>query len=65
MSLYYNHEGYFDPTAGKALSNILRKERSDRRKEKRKQAAALKKQTVPKTVESDEKTGTGPVSGAG
>lgn len=34
---YHNSEGYFDPTAGKALSNIRRKERSDRRKAIRRQ----------------------------
>ena len=63
MSLYHNGEGYYDPTAGQALSNIMRKERSDRRKEKRKRNAALKMPPVSKTAGSDEKNRTGPVSG--
>ena len=32
MSLYRNAEGYSDPTAGKALENILREERRLRRR---------------------------------
>ena len=40
MSFYRNTEGYFDPTAGEALSNIRKKERSDRRKAIRRQKAA-------------------------
>ena len=51
MTPYLNAEGYRDPTAGKALANISRKERSDRRKRKR---------TVMK---KDEKTRIRPVSG--
>ena len=49
MSFYYNREGYCDPTAGAALSNISRKERRDRKR------LVLKK---------NEKTRTGSVSGA-
>ena len=58
MTPYVNSEGYLDPTAGKALANISRKERGDRRKKKRKEA-------VSKKVEMNEKTGTGSVSGTG
>ena len=65
MSIYRNAEGYPDPTAGAAISNLTRKERSERRKQQRKKNAALKKQLVSKTVESDEKNRTGPISGAG
>ena len=53
MTPYLNSEGYPDPTAGKALANISRKERSDRRKQKRKRAV----------IKKDEKTGNRPVSG--
>ena len=49
MTPYVNSEGYPDPTAGKALANISRKERGDRRKKKRKEA-------VSKKVEMNEKT---------
>ena len=58
MNPWLNAEGYRDPTAGKALANISRKERGDRRKKKRKAA-------VSKKVEMNEKTGTGSVSGTG
>lgn len=58
MTPYVNSEGYPDPTAGKALASISRKERGDRRKKKRKEA-------VSKKVEMNEKTGTGSVSGTG
>ncbi len=58
MTPYINSEGYPDPTAGKALANISRKERGDRRKKKRKAA-------VSKKVEMNEKTGTRSVSGTG
>ena len=52
--IYRNNEGYYDPTAGAAMSSILRKERSERRKairrknrEIRKRAAeTLKRQTA-------------------
>ncbi len=53
MSFYYNREGYRDPTAGAALSNISRKERSDRKRKRKR--LVLKK---------NEKTRTGSVSGA-
>ncbi len=53
MTPYLNSEGYRDPTAGKALANISRKERSNRRKQKRKRPVMKK----------DEKAGTEPVSG--
>ena len=63
MSFYFNSEGYCDPTAGAALSNIIRKERSDRRKARRKQNAVVKKSAVSKNVETDEKDKTRPVPG--
>ena len=46
--IYYNSEGYFDPTAGAAMSRILRKERSDRRKAIRKKNRAIRKQAAEK-----------------
>lgn len=51
MSFYRNTEGYFDPTAGEALSNISRKERSDRRKAIRKRNRQLCRQEASKNVE--------------
>ena len=39
MSTYRNAEHYYDPTAGSALAAISRKERSDRRKQIRRQNA--------------------------
>ena len=51
MSFYRNTEGYFDPTAGEALSNISRKERSDRRKAIRKRNRLLRRQEASKNVE--------------
>lgn len=51
MSFYRNTEGYFDPTAGEALSNISRKERSDRRKAIRKRNRQLRRQEASKNVE--------------
>ena len=53
MSFYYNREGYCDPTAGAALSNISRKERRDRKRKRKR--LVLKK---------NEKTRTESVSGA-
>lgn len=51
MSFYKNSEGYFDPTAGAALSNIRKKERSDRRKAIRKRNRQKRRQEVSKNVE--------------
>lgn len=51
MSFYRNTEGYFDPTAGEALSNNSRKERSDRRKAIRKRNRQLRRQEASKNVE--------------
>lgn len=56
MTAYLNYEGYRDPTAGKALSNIMRKERRGRYREK-------KMRTVPKSAGKNEKTGIRSVSG--
>lgn len=46
--IYRNHEGYYDPTAGAAMSNIMRKERSDRRKAIRKKNREIRKQAAKK-----------------
>ena len=51
MSFYRNTEGYFDPSAGEALSIISRKERSDRRKAIRKRNRQLRRQEASKNVE--------------
>lgn len=51
MSFYKNSEGYSDPTAGAALSNIRRKERSDRRKAIRRQNRQNRRREVSKNVE--------------
>ena len=44
--IWRNCEGYSDPTAGKAMSNILTKERSDRRKAKRREIRRLRKEAA-------------------
>lgn len=46
--IYRNNEGYYDPTAGAAMSSVLRKERSDRRKATRKKNREIRKQTAEK-----------------
>ena len=46
--IYRNNEGYYDPTAGAAMSSILRKERRDRRKAIRKKNRAIRKQAAEK-----------------
>ncbi|MBQ3194053.1 MAG: hypothetical protein IJB59_10865 [Oscillospiraceae bacterium] len=46
--IYRNNEGYYDPTAGAAMSSVLRKERSDRRKANRKKNREIRKQTAEK-----------------
>ena len=51
MSYYRNTEGYFDPTAGEALSKIAKKERSDRRKAIRKRNRQLRRQEASKNAE--------------
>lgn len=52
--IYRNNEGYYDPTAGAAMSSILRKERSDRRKAIRKKNRAIRKQTAEKLKRQSE-----------
>ena len=47
--IWRNCEGYSDPTAGKAMSNILAKERSDRRKAIRRRNRRLRKEAAEKT----------------
>ena len=46
--IYRNNEGYYDPTAGAAMSSVLKKERSDRRKAIRKKNRAMRKQAAEK-----------------
>lgn len=56
MNFYRNSEGYSDPTAGAALSNIRKKERSDRRKAIRKRNRQIRRQEVSKNVEIREES---------
>ena len=46
--IYRNNEGYYDPTAGAAMSSVLGKERSDRRKANRKKNREIRKQAAEK-----------------
>lgn len=46
--IYRNNEGYYDPTAGAAMSSILRKKRSDRRKAIRKKNREIRKRAAEK-----------------
>ncbi len=65
MSFYRNTEGYFDPTAGEALSNIRKKERSDRRKAIRRQKTAKRRCEVWRCAEvsgKDRRNEDGPVA---
>ena len=50
--IWRNCEGYSDPTAGKAMSNILAKERSDRRKAKRRENRRLRKEAANRLAEN-------------
>ena len=50
MSMYRNFEGYSDPTAGEALSNIIKEERL---KVARKRKAAAKTHGLSKDVEEN------------
>lgn len=52
--IWRNCEGYSDPTAGKAMSNILAKERSDRRKAKRRENRRLRKEAANRLAENTE-----------
>ena len=49
--IYRNCEGYSDPTAGAAMSNILRKERSQRRKAIRRKNRRLRKEAADKLTQ--------------
>ena len=49
--IWRNCEGYSDPT-GKAMSNILAKERSDRRKVKRRESRRLRKEAANRLAEN-------------
>ena len=44
-SIFYNSEGYFDPTAGAAIINIMREER--RRRRERVYRAPVKPRETP------------------
>ena len=55
--IYRNNEGYFDPTAGAAMSSIMRKERSDRRKAIRKKNREIRKQKAQKLEQTSVKGG--------
>ena len=50
MANLYNGERYIDPTAYQALTNIERKERSDRRKAKHKANREAKKLFKPEPI---------------
>ena len=50
--IWRNCEGYSDPTAGKAMSNILAKERSDRRKAKRRENRRLRKEAANRLAQN-------------
>ena len=50
MANLYNGERYIDPTAYQALTNIERRERSDRRKAKRKANREAKKLYKPESI---------------
>lgn len=52
--IWRNNEGYSDPTAGAAMSNILAKERSDRRKAKRRENRRLRKEAANKLAGNTE-----------
>ena len=55
--IYRNNEGYFDPTAGAAMSSIMKKERSDRRKAIRKKNREIRKQKAQKLEQASAKGG--------
>lgn len=50
--IWRNNEGYSDPTAGAALSSIIRKERSDRRKAIRRRNRRLRKEAADRLAEN-------------
>jgi hypothetical protein len=43
---YYNSEGYYDPTAGAAIANIVREERRINRKPRKKPQSKKRRTTV-------------------
>ncbi len=65
MNFYRNTEGYSDPTAGKALSNIFRKERRARRNGGKKRKAAVREHALSNNVEKPTSTIDGSLSDAG
>lgn len=50
MRKYRNHEGYSDPTAGEAMSNVTREERRRRRMPGIQEAQAEEKSQPPRYV---------------
>ena len=52
--IWRNCEGYSDPTAGKAMSSILAKERSDRRKAIRRRNRRLRKEAAENLIRNQE-----------
>ena len=65
MNIYRNSEGYSDPTAGEALSNIFKEERNARRKADKKRKAANRNNALSKKVEEKESGRDGSISGPG
>lgn len=63
--IWRNCEGYSDPTAGKAMSNILAKERSDRRKAKRRENRRLRKEAANRLAENTADKEVAPNDGQG
>ena len=51
--IWKNNEGYYDPTAGAALSRIIREER---RKRKQQKAAEEKQETGKRDIRIDSET---------
>ena len=62
MNMYRNSEGYSDPTAGEALSNIIKEER---RKAVKKRKAATANNALSKNVEENKSVRNRSLSTAG
>ncbi len=65
MNVYRNFEGYSDPTAGEALSNIFKEERKARRKADKKRKVAIRNNDLSKNVDEKESGRDGSISGPG
>lgn len=46
MSLYRNSEGYYDPTAGEALSNVIREYKAKQREERKRRERIMSRPRV-------------------